>query len=93
LLQLREARPPTAYNRYEWVQVPRDEKGNPTPGNSGFAELPGMIIASRDVGSTEVTLRQGHPTLKQNLDFCYLPQDLTTTVLGNAGKFVPDAYE
>ena len=27
--------PATVYNRYEWVQVPRDETGNPTPGNSG----------------------------------------------------------
>jgi hypothetical protein len=66
-------KPTTVYNRYEWVQVPRDEKGNPLPGNSGFAELPGMIIATRDVGSAEVKLRQGHPTLKENLDFCYLP--------------------
>jgi len=65
--------PTTTYNRYEWVQVPRDATGNPTPGNSGFGELPGMIIATRDVGSTEVTLRPGHPTLRQNLDFCYLP--------------------
>ena len=46
--------PTTVYNRYEWVQVPRDETGNPTPGNTGFGELPGMIIATRDVGSTEV---------------------------------------
>jgi mono/diheme cytochrome c family protein len=66
-------KPTTVYNRYEWVQVPRDESGYPTPGNSGFAELPGMVIATRDVGSTEVKLRQGHPTLHQNLDFCYLP--------------------
>ena len=66
-------KPTTIYNRYEWVQVPRDATGNPTPGNSGFGELPGMIIATRDVGSADVKLRQGHPTLKQNLDFCYLP--------------------
>src|SRR6202162_5871183 len=46
--------PTTTYNRYEWVQVPRDKTGNPTPGNSGFAELPGMTIATRDVGSTDV---------------------------------------
>ncbi len=84
----------TVYNRYEWVQVPRDTTGNPTPGNSGFAELPGQIIASRDVGSTEVILRQGHPTLKQNLDFCYLPgagpDDYRPW---NAGKFVPEGYD
>ena len=32
--------PTTVYNRYEWVQVPRDETGNPTTGNTGFGELP-----------------------------------------------------
>jgi hypothetical protein len=83
-------RPTTVYNRYEWVQVPRDETGNPTPGNTGFAELPGMIIATRDVGSTEVKLRQGHPTLKQNLDFCYLPGATYDDYRDwNAGKLVP----
>jgi hypothetical protein len=80
----------TVYNRYEWVQVPRDETGNPTPGNSGFGERPGMIIATRDVGSTEVRLRQGPPTLRQNLDFCYLPGNTYEDYRGwNAGKLVP----
>ena len=83
-------KPTTVYNRYEWVQVPRDATGNPTPGNSGFGELPGMIIATRDVGSADVKLRQGHPTLKQNLDFCYLPgagyDDYRSW---GAGKLVP----
>jgi hypothetical protein len=83
-------KPTTVYNRYEWVQVPRDETGNPTPGNEGFAELPGMIIATRDVGSTEVKLRQGHPTLKQTLDFCYLPGATYDDYRAwNAGKLVP----
>jgi hypothetical protein len=83
-------KPTTAYNRYEWVQVPRDETGNPTPGNSGFGELPGMIIATRDVGSAEVKLRQGHATLHQNLDFCYLPGNTYEDYRGwNAGKLVP----
>jgi len=83
-------RPTTVYNRYEWVQVPRDETGNPTPGNSGFGELPGMTIATRDVGSTEVQLRQGNPTLKQNLDFCYLPgAGYDDYRAWNAGKLVP----
>jgi hypothetical protein len=83
-------KPTTVYNRYEWVQVPRDETGYPTPGNSGFGELPGMIIATRDVGSTEVKLTHGHPTLRQGLDFCYIPgagyDDYRDW---NAGKFVP----
>jgi hypothetical protein len=82
--------PTTVYNRYEWVQVPRDDTGNPTPGNSGFGELPGMIIATRDVGSTEVNLRQGKPTLRQNLDFCYLPGNAYDDYRPwNAGKLVP----
>jgi len=82
-------KPTTVYNRYEWVQVPRDETGNPTPGNEGFAELPGMTIATRDVGSTEVKLRQGHPTLKQTLDFCYLPGATYNDYRAwNAGKLV-----
>jgi hypothetical protein len=89
-LSFEKHKPTTVYNRYEWVQVPRDETGNPTPGNSGFAELPGMIIATRDVGSTEVKLRQGHPTLKENLDFCYLPgAGYDDYRPWNAGKLVP----
>ena len=83
-------RPTTVYNRYEWVQVPRDETGNPTPGNSGFSELPGMIIATRDVGSTEVKLRPGRPTLRQTLDFCYLPgASYDDYRVWDAGKLVP----
>jgi hypothetical protein len=82
--------PATVYNQYEWVQVPRDETGNPTPGNTGFGELPGMIIATRDVGSTEVKLRHGRPTLRQNLDFCYLPGNTYDDYrVWNAGKLVP----
>ena len=80
----------TVYNQYEWVQVPRDETGNPTAGNSGFAELPNMTIATRAVGSTEVNFRHGHPTLKQNLDFCYLPGTTYDDYRPwNAGRFVP----
>ena len=83
-------RPDVVYNRYEWVQVPRDETGNPTPGNTGFGELPNMTIATRDVGSTEVKYRQGHPTLRQNLDFCYLPgASYDDYRAWNAGKLVP----
>jgi hypothetical protein len=83
-------KPTTVYNRYEWVQVPRDSSGNPTPGNTGFGELPGMIMATRDVGSSQVNLRQGHPTLHQNLDFCYLPGNTYEDYRGwNAGKLVP----
>ena len=80
----------TVYNRYEWVQVPRDETGYPTAGNTGFGELPGMIMATRDVGSNEVKLRQGHPTLRQSLDFCYLPgAGYDDYRAWNAAKLVP----
>jgi len=83
-------RPDVVYNRYEWVQVPRDETGNPTPGNTGFGELPNMTIATRDVGATEVKYRKGHPTLRQNLDFCYLPgASYDDYRVWNAGKLVP----
>jgi hypothetical protein len=83
-------KPDVVYNRYEWVQVPRDASGNPTPGNNGFGELPGMIMATRDVGSTQVNLRQGKPTLHQNLDFCYLPGNTYEDYRDwNAGKLVP----
>jgi len=82
--------PTTVYNRYEWVQVPRDETGNPTPGNTGFAELPDQMIAWRDVGSTEVKIRPGKPTLRQNLDFCYLPGAGPDDYRAwNAAKLVP----
>lgn len=83
-------KPSTVYNRYEWVQVPRDETGNPTPGNSGFAELPGMTTAFREVGSTQVKTRPGHPSIKENLDFCYLPGVAADDYrVWNAGKLVP----
>jgi len=52
--------------------------------------LPGMIIATRDVGSTEVKLRPGKPTLRQNLDFCYLPgASYDDYRPWKAGKLVP----
>ena len=82
--------PATVYNRYEWVQVPRDETGNPTTGNTGFGELPNMTIATREVGSAEVKLHHGRPTLHQNLDFCYLPGNTHEDYRAwNAGKLVP----
>jgi len=83
-------RPEVKYNQYEWVQVPRDETGNPLPGNSGFGNLPNMIIATRDVGSNEVKTRPGKPTLRQNLDFCYLPgASYDDYRVWGAGKLVP----
>jgi hypothetical protein len=80
----------TVYDRYEWVQVPRDGTGNPTPGNSGFGELPNMMTATRNVGSTDVTLTPGRPTLKQNNDFCFIPGNSVDDYRAwNAGKLVP----
>ena len=39
-----------------------------------------MSNATRNVGSSEVKLRQGHPTLRQNLDFCYFRARATTII-------------
>jgi len=83
-------KPSTVYNRYEWVHVPRDAAGNPTSGNSGFGDLPNMMTASRTVGSTEVKLSPGRPTLKQTNDFCFIPGNNLDDYRGwKAGKFVP----
>jgi len=49
-----------------------------------------MTIATREVGTTEVKYRKGHPTLKQTLDFCYLPAATFDDYRQwNAGKLVP----
>jgi hypothetical protein len=83
-------KPSTVYNRYEWVHVPRDGAGNPTPGNTGFDELPNMLTASRNVGSSEVSLRPGHPSLKQTNDFCFIPGNSVDDYRAwHAGKLVP----
>jgi hypothetical protein len=83
-------KPTTVYNRYEWVNVPRDATGNPTPGNSGFGELPDMMTAIREVGSPEVKLKAGRPTIQQKNDFCYIPgTSYDDYRLWNAGKLVP----
>ena len=83
-------KPSTVYNRYEWVAVPRDAAGNPTPGNSGFGELPNMQTATREVGSSEVKYRSGRPTLRNNNDFCYIPGNSVDDYrVWNAGKLVP----
>ena len=83
-------KPSTVYNRYEWVAVPRDAAGNPTPGNSGFGELPNMQTATREVGSSEVKYRSGRPTLRNNNDFCYIPGNSVDDYrVWHAGKLVP----
>jgi hypothetical protein len=80
----------TVYNRYEWVNVPRDPAGNPTPGNNGFGELPNMMTAIRHVGSTDVALTPGRPTLRVSNDFCFIPGNSVDDYRGwNAGKLVP----
>jgi len=89
-LSFEKHKPETVYNRYEWVKVPRDSTGNPTPGNSGFAELPNMMTATREVGSQEVKYRPGAPSLKSKNDFCYIPgNNVDDYRPWNAGKLVP----
>jgi hypothetical protein len=86
--------PSTVYNRYEWVNVPRDATGNPTPGNAGFGELPNMMTAIRQVGSTDVTLTPGRPTLRVTNDFCFIPGNSVDDYRGwNAGKLVPEGSD
>jgi hypothetical protein len=83
-------KPNTIYNRYEWVAVPRDATGNPTTGNTGFGELPDMKTAIRMVGSSEVKLVPGAPSIRNNNDFCYIPGNSVDDYRGwNAGKLVP----
>lgn len=83
-------KPTTAYNRYEWVQVPRDATGNPTQGNTGFGDLPNMMTAIRMVGSNEVKVTPGRPSLRQNNDFCYIPGNSVDDYRAwNAGKLIP----
>ena len=83
-------KPSTVYNRYEWVAVPRDATGNPTAGNTGFGELPNMKTAMRMVGSSEVKLTPGSPTIRNNNDFCYIPGNSVDDYRAwNAGKLVP----
>jgi hypothetical protein len=49
-----------------------------------------MTTAYRDVGSNEVKTRPGAPSLRQNLDFCYLPgANYDDYRAWNAGKLVP----
>ena len=89
-LSFEKHKPATVYNRYEWVQVPRDATGNPTPCNTGFADLPNMMTAMREVGSSEVKLKPGRPSLRQRNDFCYIPGNTYDDYRRwNAGKLVP----
>ena len=64
--------PTTMYNTYEWMEVPRDETGVAI--NHGGREPEG-IVATREVGGTEIKRRRGRPVLPAsgNADFCYLP--------------------
>src|SRR6266446_6942416 len=83
-------KPSTVYNRYEWVAVPRDATGNPTEGNTGFGALPDMHTALRSVGSAEVKVVPGSPTLRNNSDFCYIPGNSVDDYRPwNAGHLVP----
>jgi len=89
-LSFEKHKPATVYNQYEWVQVPRDATGNPTPCNTGFADLPNMMTAMREVGSSEVKLKPGRPSLRQRNDFCYIPGNTYDDYRRwNAGKLVP----
>ena len=65
-------RPTTVYNRYEWMQVPRDEEGVSKKPGGGLGMAEGTVV-SREVGSNEVQRRKGRLSIRGSNDFCYLP--------------------
>ncbi len=80
--------PGTKYNMYEWTEIPRDDEGITKNRGEGPAEV---IVASREVGSTEVKRRPGRPLQPNgNVDFLYLPGlPITDYRPLNAGFLVP----
>jgi len=82
-------KPTTAYNVYEWMEVPRDADGVSKNRNRGVDTKEGIVIR-REVGSTEEKRYPGVQTIRGGNEFCYLPglpyEDYRPV---NAGVFVP----
>src|SRR5438552_7978520 len=82
-------RPTTAYNVYEWMEVPRDDDGVATNHRRGADTKEGIVLR-RAVGSTVETRQPGRQTIRGGNQFCYLPglpfEDYRPV---NAGVFVP----
>jgi len=81
--------PDLPFNVYEWMEVPRDERGDALVHDGTTGPKVGTVIR-RAVGSTELTRFQGKLTIKGSNQFCYLPgltmEDYRPV---NAGVFVP----
>src|SRR3989454_1558771 len=82
-------RPTTVYNRYEWMEVPRDEAGVSKKAGGSLVMAEGSVL-TREVGSSEVKSRKGRLSIRGSNDFCYLPgltyEDYRPA---NAGFLVP----
>jgi len=82
-------KPTTAYNVYEWMEVPRDEDGVSKNRSRGVDTKEGIVLR-REVGSTEERRYPGRQTIRGGNEFCYLPglpyEDYRPV---NAGVFVP----
>ena len=81
--------PTTPYNTYEWMEVPRDEKGITKNRTDGGAPREGTVV-TREAGSKEEKRRQGRTAIESTIQFCYLPglpyEDFRDV---DAGFFVP----
>src|SRR6266566_3977566 len=82
-------KPTTAYNVYEWMEVPRDEDGVSKNPSRGVDTKEGIVLR-REVGSTEERRYPGRQTIRGGNEYCYLPglpyEDYRPV---NAGVFVP----
>jgi hypothetical protein len=77
--------PDVVYNRYEWMEVPRDAQGVAVP-PAGRTSQPVQLsekssgegwVLSRDAGSSEVNRRFGRPTITGAGTFCAVPGQST----------------
>ena len=86
---LEKHKPTTAYNVYEWMEVPRDDDGVSRNHGRGVDKREGIVLRRR-VGSKEETRQEGRQTIRGGNEFCYLPglpyEDYRPV---NAGVFVP----
>lgn len=65
--------PDLPYNVYEWMEVPRDDRGDALVHDGSSTGPKEGTVVRRAVGSTEVTRFKGRLTIKGSNQFCYLP--------------------
>ena len=97
----KEHNPETAYNRYEWMEVLRDQQGvgirprgaRPSQGRPQERSGEGWVL-TREVGSTEVKRRFGRPTISTAGTFCAVPgQTLRDFRQYDAATLIPGGYD